>query len=180
MELPADAPAGRAPQPPFFQVGVAKLAVMSIFTMGFYELFWSYKQWDAFRRRTGEDLNPWLRTILAMPLFFFPLFRDISKTAAARSSIRLRSPTLLASSFLLLSATVLVRTWVSFLSFLSVLPLLVVQRRINAIHAELGFDARANSRLTPLNLVGVACGAVAHGIWLWPWIRWIIATRLAL
>jgi hypothetical protein len=164
---------------PFFQVGLAKFAVMSLFTFGLYELFWSYKQWDAFGRRTGTKVNGWLRTIVAMPLFFFPLFRDISRTVAAMSSVRLRAPTLLAVCFVVILVVAFVPSWLSVLSALAVVPLLVVQRQINACHRELGFDPKQNSRLSPLNVLGVACGVVGYGMWLWPWIKWFVATRLA-
>jgi hypothetical protein len=164
---------------PFFQVGLAKLAIMSIFTWSLYELFWSYKQWDAVRRRTGVNFNPWLRTLLAMPLFFFPLFRDISRTTAARSTVRLRFPIFLAFCFAAISLIIFVPSWLNVLSLLAVLPLMAVQSRINACHRELGFDPRANRGLTWVNLLGVACGAVAYGVWLWPWVRWFVATHVA-
>src|SRR5262249_1516729 len=129
-------------QPPFFQVGIPKLVVMSVFSWGFYELYWSYKQWDAFRRRTGEPLNAVLRSVFAMPLFLFPLLRTAARTMAAKGTIRLRYPVLLATGFVVLSLVAFIPSWFSLLSVFAVVPLAVAQARMNEFNREAGLDVR--------------------------------------
>ena len=43
--------------PLFFTTSPLKLIVMSICTMGIYDLYWFYKNWKLVRERTGQKLG---------------------------------------------------------------------------------------------------------------------------
>ena len=42
----------------FFATSQAKLAIMSIATLGIYDIWWFYKNWLAVRARTGRKIRP--------------------------------------------------------------------------------------------------------------------------
>ena len=56
-ELPAEHP--------YFPVATHKFVVLSICTLGLYDLYWFYQNWQRVRRRTREDLSPFWRAAFA-------------------------------------------------------------------------------------------------------------------
>src|SRR5262245_56072236 len=73
--------------PPFYSVSCTKLALMSVFTLGVYLLYWFYKQWekviDQPEARGLVSLNkprPYLRAAFSI-IFCYPLFRRIKKVS---------------------------------------------------------------------------------------------------
>jgi hypothetical protein len=54
-----------AVQPPFFQVSVTKLIVLTICTLGFYQLYWFYKNWQLIRDREDIAVLPAARALFA-------------------------------------------------------------------------------------------------------------------
>lgn len=68
------------PSPKYFDVGVFKYIVMSFCTLGIYELYWQYKNWQYIRDRDGLDIRPFWRAFFAI-FWFYPLLTDISKNS---------------------------------------------------------------------------------------------------
>src|SRR5262245_22041834 len=67
-------PSSPAPSgPAWFAVGTAKLVVMSVATLGLYQIYWFYQQWKRVRDG-GEDVWPLPRAIFGV-LFSYPLFK---------------------------------------------------------------------------------------------------------
>lgn len=70
-----------------FPVSVGKLVVMSICTLGFYELYWTHANWVRIRNRDRLSISPARRTLFAL-LFCYALFqrmRTLSLQAGGRS-----------------------------------------------------------------------------------------------
>ncbi|HZX29994.1 MAG TPA: DUF4234 domain-containing protein [Rhodocyclaceae bacterium] len=61
---------------PFFAVSTNKLLVMSICTLGLYQVYWFYKHWQHIRRREQSRLSPAPRALFSI-LFCYPCFRRI-------------------------------------------------------------------------------------------------------
>src|SRR5687767_15670126 len=89
---------------PQFAVSLTKLAVMSLVTFGIYELYWSYKQWDAQRRRDTEDMMPFWRAVFA-PLWAFSLFPRLQRLSDTHGVGVAWSGTALAVAYLVLHVT---------------------------------------------------------------------------
>lgn len=70
-----------------FPVSVKKLIVMSICTLGFYELYWMHANWVRLRYRELPSISPARRTLFAL-VYCYPLFRrmrDLSIQSGGRS-----------------------------------------------------------------------------------------------
>jgi hypothetical protein len=55
-------------QPSCFPVSLMKLTVMSIVTLGLYELYWFYKNWTLIKERGKLEIAPFWRAFFA---YFF-------------------------------------------------------------------------------------------------------------
>jgi hypothetical protein len=132
-----------------FPVSISKLAVMSVCTLGFYELYWMHANWVRIRNR-GLSISPARRTLFAL-LFCYPLFRRmrvLSVSAGGRS----------------FPAALLVLGWVitactgrflpapySLLSLLGFVFFVPVQASANQANALVAPEHHRNSRLTVWN-----------------------------
>jgi hypothetical protein len=148
-DLETLAPALAQPKPltPFFQTSPLKVALLSIATLGIYHLYWFYKQWDR-RKMYGEDVIPVLRAIFGV-LFAYSLFqsvnRDIERNAEPGVSFAGLALEPLNAGGLALGYFFLNMLWrftdlVSLAGLFAFVPLMVVQKRINKLHADLGYD----------------------------------------
>ncbi|HEV8234153.1 MAG TPA: hypothetical protein VGP84_06120 [Gemmatimonadaceae bacterium] len=156
-------------QTPFFAVSTRKFVVMSIVTLGLYDVYWVWRQWRRFVEH-GQVLSPFWRT-------FFLVFTNYSLFARVRSRAREEgievswSPALMATLYLVLNVTWrLPDPWVlvSLLVFVPLIPIQETIERINARHvAELpnrgfsGADAVAiviGGLVLILVLIGVSLG----------------------
>ena len=143
---------------PWFRVGTAKLLLMCVVTFGIYEIYWFYQQWRHVQRR-GERVHPALRTLFA-GLFCYALFRRVSQDATERGIARAPSAVLCAVAFIALAITVRLPDPWSTLSLLQLLPLALVQRAASAAALAAVPGADPNTRLTPINWIGVAFGVM--------------------
>lgn len=145
-----------AVEAPFFAVGIPKLILMSILTVGLYEVLWFYWNWRRIKQRTEEDLWPVPRAAFAV-LFFHPLMKEIEDYARERQFLLSFSKAGLTLLFFLLNvAWQLPQAW-WLIGFASVIPLAIVQRQVNALHQAVGVADR-NSRIRGWNWLAVALG----------------------
>lgn len=137
-------PAGQR-EPVFYPVGMLKLVLLSVACLGLYQLYWFYRNWKCVQRLTGAALNAPVRA------FFYPvtawfLFRRIDETQRAHGRPLAMYPGVLAG--LLLACTLAWRLpdpyWL--LGVLQFVPLLPVQRAVNALNATLAPQADPNRR----------------------------------
>ena len=146
------------PAAPWFRVGTAKLLLMCVVTFGIYEIYWFYQQWRHVQRR-GERVQPALRTLFA-GLFCYALFRRVSQDATERGVAGAPSAVGCAVAFIALAVTVKLPDPWSTLSLLQLLPLALVQRAASAAALAAVPGADPNTRLTPINWVGIAFGVM--------------------
>ena len=145
-------------QAPWFRVGTAKFLLMCVVTFGGYQIYWFYQQWRHVQRR-GEVVHPALRTLFT-GIFCYALFRRVAEDALARGVASVPSPIASAVAFVLLSITWQLPAPWSSLSLLSLVPLLLVQRAASAAALAAVPTADPNTRLTPINWVGVVFGVL--------------------
>jgi hypothetical protein len=144
-------------EPTYFPVGLVKLAVMSVVTLGVYKLYWFYQNWKAARRLDGD--NPWpVPRALFYPIMSYSLFRRIDRYAS-RSGVPGRMAALgLALALFVLELAYRLPDPYWLLALLSFVPLLPVQATVNAINAKVAPHAEANRRFTAWNVVGIVVG----------------------
>jgi hypothetical protein len=154
---PADVDAYRTA--PLFAVSPGKLVVMSLCTLGAYEVYWAYKQWDAERRREHEDLSPFWRALFA-PLWGFSLFPRIVRLAVAHGVPPHWSASPIALSYLLLELTWRLPGDFWLVSLFSFVPVVIVQHSINKLNAAVAPEAPRNDRFTGGNIAAISIGGV--------------------
>jgi hypothetical protein len=158
VEMAARANGMASPAAPWFRVGTAKFLLMCVVTFGGYQIYWFYQQWRHVQRR-GEVVHPALRTLFT-GIFCYALFRRVAEDALARGIARVPSPIASAVAFVLLSITWQLPAPWSSLSLLSLVPLLLVQRAASAAALAAVPGADPNTRLTPINWIGVVFGVL--------------------
>ena len=146
-------------QPVFFPVSLPKLALMSLATLGFYEIYWFYKNWKCMQENFGHKINAPIRALF-FPLVSYPLFRQIRDHAAgARLESRLQAGLLAFAVFIIAVLYRLPDPW-WLVSLLGFLPLLPVQSAVNDINAKLAPGADGNGRFSGWNIAGIAAGGI--------------------
>lgn len=141
-------------EPPFFAVSTGKLLLMTLATLGLYELVWFYRQWVVIKRREGSSLWPLPRTIFG-PLFSWALFRRIADMQRQQGIGTPLAAGLWAAILILLNAAFRLPDPWWLLNFASVLPLLVAQAAANEVNATVAPNHDRNRRLTPLNWIAI-------------------------
>ena len=163
------APAQGLPLPPFFQTSPLKVALLSVVTFGLYQLSWFYRHWKR-RKEHGEDVIPFLRTIFAV-WFMYSLCQSVNQELDRRAGPGLSFGGManeplnaggLAFGFFGLNMLWRLSAPISFLGVFSFLPLVIVQRRVNRLHAEMGHDPNEGSSFS----LGTVAALVAGGL-LW-------------
>jgi hypothetical protein len=160
-------PTSGSKRPPiFFATSPLKLVVMSTVTLGFYELFWFYANWQRLKRRGHPRISPFWRTFFAL-FFCYSLFRTVKQTARAEKIAARFSPGLLALGWVLVKfLSVLPKAgWV--LSYGAVFLLVPIQMTMNDVNRALYPNHDPNTRFTAWNIVGIVLGGLflAAAIW---------------
>lgn len=62
--------------PPYFAVSLPKLAILSVCSLGLYELYWFYRNWRLIRDREKTAIYPFMRAFFAV-LFCYSCFAKI-------------------------------------------------------------------------------------------------------
>src|SRR3974390_685356 len=145
--------------PRFFPISLRKLVIMSICTLGFYEIYWFFCHWLYIRDYERSRLSPGWRAMFPM-IFCFPLFLRIRRAARSLGlpvSVAAGPLTIGWFAFLLtgtLPPPFLLLTFCSLLFFFS------SQRAANAVNAATDPDHDPNSTFTVLNKVVVVIGGL--------------------
>ncbi len=126
----------------YFAISTERLIISSLATMGLYELYWFYKNWEAIKKAEDRDILPFWRAVFNI-FFCYSLFKNVLESAKRHGYTDLYSPGWLAAIYIGLSligngfnrndllnphtSTV----WVIVSLAVSFLPLLRVQEAIN-------------------------------------------------
>lgn len=145
--------------PYYFTTSTLKLSLMSICTLGFYELYWFYKNWVMVKKRTGERITPFWRAVFA-PLWAYSCFKRIKATAEHNQVPEALPIGLLAIIYFILHALWRLPDpfWlVAYFSFLAIVPANNVALSINR---HLQPDFKNNDRFSGWNWVGLILGGL--------------------
>ncbi len=154
-EVADPAPVAHA-TPIFHAVSPLKLLILSFGTLGLYQYYWIYKNWQLHKLRTGEDISPLPRAFFAI-FFVYQLFKNIDHRTEEHSTRRIPAGPL---AILWVVATLLWKLpdpyWL--VTYLSILVLVPVQLAVNELNAVAAPGHDENSRFTVWNWVAVLLG----------------------
>ena len=152
----ADAEAASA-EAVFFPVSLLKLSLMSVATLGLYQIYWFYKNWKCVQK-LGDDVNAPLRAVF-YTLTSYWLFRKIREQAGSARLGNLQAGLLALLLFFLGSLWRLPDPWwvVGLGGFL---PLLPVQATVNRLNRKLAPQADPNTRFDGWNIAALAAGGI--------------------
>jgi hypothetical protein len=157
------------PPPAWLIVRPWQVVALSIASFGLYLLYWQFEQWSALRNASlrvpwgrHRDIKPYWRGYLAW-IYVWPLF------GAMRDDLRNRGaaafhPGVMAVAYLLpwvgapLAALVLPFPLPHVIWLSSFVPLVVVQRALNAANEQRGPSADAYAEMTALHWVMLIVG----------------------
>jgi hypothetical protein len=152
---------------PYFATSPAKLLAMSVATFGIYPAWWTYQNWRAIRRSSGQQLWPAVRALFANFTNFalFPRLQQIGASAGVHTRV---PHELLALAYFMVSMAISVSSEGNAIGVLLVglvgftyLPPNALARRINETLAP---GAPAVAPWTTLNVVGAALGLVLFSL----------------
>ena len=145
--------------PLYFAVSPLKLIVMSVCTLGLYEVYWFYKNWRLIKEREKLAIRPFWRALFAV-FFCHSCFRNIQTTAQSLSLKRSIAVGPLAAGWIIL--TVLWRLpdpyWL--VTYFAVLFLVPVQTLVNDVNEAVVPGYKENRRFTAWNIATVVFGGI--------------------
>jgi hypothetical protein len=151
-----------ATKPLFFAVGILKMAVLSATTLGAYELYWIYKNWQLVKERELPGIMPFWRAFFGF-FWIYPLL-SLMRTGERALPGAVESGTLkagpLAMAWVLLTLTWRLPDPLGLISFSSFLPLLLVQSHVNRLNAAAAPGHDPNTRFTWANWIWVVLGGI--------------------
>jgi len=146
-------------EPPFFAVSLFKLAIMSIFTAGIYEIYWFYRNWRIIKVREKSNIAPGVRSVFSI-FFCYQCFSRIYKYGAQIGIHSIASPIALATGWVLISILAQIREqWLPYylLSFIYLLP---VQAHVNRINVAVHPRHAENFKFSRSNWVVIVIGTI--------------------
>ncbi|MEZ4411774.1 MAG: hypothetical protein R2910_02145 [Gemmatimonadales bacterium] len=151
--------ADTAPTPRFFAVSAVKLSVLSIASLGMYDVYWFYQQWKFERAQTGEPLSLFWRAFFS-PLFAYSLFKRIRGEGARLTGVPALSAGAMATAYFIMLGCWRLPDPYWLITIFSFLPLLPAQRTANAINAQLTPEAPRNDHFSGANVALIIFGTL--------------------
>lgn len=140
----------------YLSVSVTKLILLSFGTIGLYQFYWFYKNWQLHKLRTGESISPFLRTFFGI-IFCYPLFRRIGEYTTT-SGISSFNAGACAAAWIIPSLLVDLPDPYWRVIFLAVFALVPVQRTVNEINAKAAPGCAVNAKIKGWNWLAVFPG----------------------
>ncbi len=141
----------------FFPVSIAKLVVLSVCSLGTYDVYWFYKNWQLVRTREHSDISPFWRAVFAY-FFCYALFKQIRDYDRQIGDTGTLPAGALATGWIVVTLLWQMPDpyWLAaLLSVVFMLPAQIVANRINSVAAP---DHDRNTRFTVWNWLTVALG----------------------
>lgn len=146
-------------KPMYFPVSLTKFIVMHFCTLGLYQAYWFYKNWQLIQEREQSEDSPFWRTAFAF-IYCYPLFEKIRSSAASLKSDQSIAVPILASGWILFSFLSMLPEPYGLAAFLSILFLLPIQQAANSINESLVPGHDRNERFTAWNKVAIVIGGL--------------------
>ena len=148
----------RKEQSVFFNVSPVKLMIMSMVTFGFYEFFWSYKNWYYVSEHTNRKNHPFVRSMFFY-LTSFVLLGEFQKAGKPQNIAPGFPLPLLGLLYLILQfgAPILIPVTIPSIGTLALLP---AQRYINSLNKNT--PTPINDKFTIANWIAIVIGGALN------------------
>lgn len=143
----------------FFAVSPLKLVVLSVCTVGLYQLYWFYKNWVLIKKHSEPDIIPWGRALFGVFWCYrcFEFMREEERNLGVEPMLP-AGP--LAIAWIAAALAWRLPEWYSVLGFLTVLPLVPAQRHVNHINTLVAPEHDKNTRFGGWNWLAVVVGGI--------------------
>jgi len=151
-------PASAQPLTPavaYHHVAPLKFAILSVATLGLYEMFWFYQNWKYVRQRDASQIRPFWRAVFS-PLWCFSLARDLGNHDDRWTTAR-AGMVAAAYASLVLASRLPDPWWL--LTIGTFLPLLALVSAIHAVNTDRGVKSPYYARFGAGPLAAVLVGA---------------------
>lgn len=152
------APATPPGEPILFPVSVTKFIVMDMATLGIYNIFWAYKNWEYYKSQRRQIRSGWRAWFSVF--YLHGLLKEIIKTGSSFGLSKPFSPTLVFVPWLLLQISSRLPDPIWLITFFSFIPLISVLRYVNEINRVAGKSDLINSKFTLPNWIAVVLGSL--------------------
>jgi len=150
---------------PWFPVAPHKFIVLSVFSFGIYDFFWVYQNWRRAQQASGEDISPFWRTFLVVPIWIFPLLRRIERSNVATPERSNWKTDALGLAYVVFAFALLLPSAVGLvLAAGSFLPLVPAVRTIARVNAAAGNPEGVNDRYTIACVATIVVGGFIYAI----------------
>ncbi len=116
----------------FITMPIWKLVILTVLTFGLYEIVWFFKYWKTIKNANNEKISPLWRALFAGFSCFW-LFPILAKYIA-KHDVKAFSGVGMASAYFILNALYKAPDPFWLLSLLSLIPIIIIQTKINNIN----------------------------------------------
>lgn len=128
----------------YYSISVLRFFVCSVITLGLYDIYWLFKNWECVRDNEKIDINPLIRAFLGFTFSYF-LFQRINKALKQIGHMSSIPPLVIFILYTIGWAGMLGSPeTLPLLLCLPCLPLLYVQKQINILHEKNGNEVQIN------------------------------------
>lgn len=144
----------------FFNVGTAKLVLMSVSTFNTYAIYWLYKNWVAEREHSREPIAPWARALFA-GLFIYSLASRVTDRLLVLKLTPTLRPVLTTVAFIGLSVCGQLDDPFWLFASLAGLSLIPLQNEMGRLNVAVGASPTGpEARFSAVNIVWLTIAAL--------------------
>jgi len=144
---------------PLFAVGTGKVFVMSLCTLGVYQLYWMYRHWRLIQARDRSDIMPFWRAFFGV-LFCWPLFQRVKQDGETYSVGESFPAEILAVAYIILNISWRLPDPWWLIGLASTIVVTLVQRHANRVNFAAAPAHERNDRLSGWNWAVVIPGGL--------------------
>lgn len=144
----------------YFSISIRKFAFLSLFTIGFYGLYWFYRNWNIVKEKRDKQIRPIWRAVFSI-FFCYPLCKRIFADARKQGYQPMFYPAWLAAGYILLRLAFWFFPdpwWAA--GILSFIPLLSVQETINYANKKLNPRSEPDNTFTRTEIIVMSLGVL--------------------
>ena len=165
----------------FFTTIPWKFAVLSITTMGLYQVYWFYRNWKLYSRYSRIPMSPFWRTFFFLP-FSYCFFSMVKREVLRRNAQDTMNPLVITILYVLVIFAILLPRPFCLIGFLSFYPLVIVQKSMLTNQTDSGVVHYASTDLKVRHFLVIVIGGgfVFFAYFIFPLILSILKLFLAI
>lgn len=140
-------------------IPIWKFVILSIFTIGLYEIVWMYKNWKFQRDKYEESISPFWRSLFGL-IFIYGLCKRAKESAQSKGYEKTILPGLSAIGFITLSFMSRLPSPFWLISYFSFVPLIPIVKAFNYYYTIEQHDAIKKTKLSVVEILVVIFGSM--------------------